>query len=71
MDTDGDGSVDLAEYRAATDNPTMLKLFAYMDAQGDRNGSLSMEEWLSTMAKVGKTMSDAQFEKDLGSMVKR
>ena len=71
IDSDGDGSVDLAEYRAATDNATMLKLFAYMDAQGDRDGTLSMDEWLSTMSKVGKSMSDEQFEQDLGSMVKR
>merc|ERR1712070_820102 len=34
MDKDGNGSVDLGEYLAATSNPTMLKLFTYMDGKG-------------------------------------
>lgn len=70
MDTDGDGSVDIAEYRAATDNQTMLNLFKFMDGKGNNDGSLDLDEWLTTMSKVGLSMSDEQFEKDLGSMIK-
>jgi Ca2+-binding EF-hand superfamily protein len=70
MDTDGDNLVDIAEYRAATSNQTMLKLFAYMDQKGDKDGRLSLEEWLATMSTVGLSMSDEVFEKDLMSMVK-
>jgi hypothetical protein len=69
MDKDGNGSVDLAEFRAATSNATMMKLFSYMDNNGDRNGSLSMDEWLGTMTKVGLAMDDASFERDLVSML--
>jgi hypothetical protein len=43
MDEDGDGTVDLSEYRAATTNETMLKLFEYMDGQGDKNGQLTLD----------------------------
>lgn len=69
MDEDGNGSVDLAEFQAATSNPTMLKLFSYMDNKGDKNGSLSLDEWLDTMTKVGLSMDDATFERDLASML--
>ena len=52
MDVDGDGSVDVAEYRTSTDNKTMLKLYQLMDKRGDGNGSLSLDEWLTTMSLV-------------------
>ena len=70
MDVDGDGSVDVAEYRTSTDNKTMLKLYQLMDKRGDGNGSLSLDEWLTTMSLVGRTMTDAAFERDLASMLR-
>lgn len=70
MDMDGDGTVDLAEYKASTSNPTMLKLFDLMDSGGNGNGELTLDEWLAVMSKVGKSMSDEQFEADLLSMIK-
>ena len=71
MDTDNDGSVDIYEYRSRTTNETMLKLFAFMDSRGDQDGELSLEEWLNTMSKVGVKMTDEEFERDLGSMLKK
>ena len=70
MDVDGDGSVDVAEYRTSTDNKTMLKLYQLMDKRGDGNGSLSLDEWLTTMSLVGRSMTDAAFERDLASMLR-
>ena len=70
MDVDGDGTVDLNEYKASTSNATLLALFNHMDQSGDGNGTLTLDEWLSTMAKVGKSMTDEQFEADLLSMIK-
>jgi len=70
MDTDGDGSVDIYEYRSRTTNETMLKLFAFMDERGDKDGELSLEEWLNTMTKVGLNMTDKDFKRDIGSMLK-
>ena len=70
MDTDGDGAIDIAEYRAATSNPTMIKLFTLMDSQGEKDGSLSMSEWLNVMTKVGHSMTDEQFEADLVGLMK-
>ena len=40
-----------------------------MDNGGDGDGSLTLDEWLITMSKVGKAMTDEQFEADLLGMV--
>ena len=60
-----DGTVDFSEYKSKTNNETMLKLFSHMDAQGDNDGTLNLDEWLTTMGKVGQSKTDEEFEKDL------
>ena len=42
-----------------------------MDANGDGNGTLTLDEWLNTMGKVGKSKSDEEFETELLGMFKK
>ena len=62
-DRDGDGSVDLAEYRAISDEPVdfLEDLFGMLDENGD--GKLSQEEFIAANLESSSALSDAEFKK--------
>ena len=56
MDVDGDGSVDVAEYipheHGQQDHAQAVACTSSWTKRGDGNGSLSLDEWLTTMSLV-------------------
>ena len=63
MDLDGNGTIDKREFEMAVTSATMRKFFKVIDAQISEDGEITPEEWYQGWALIGRTMSDAEFNK--------
>ena len=69
LDADGDGQLDLSEWSSllgtisAEDKQKFMDLFYSLDESGDKNGKISLTEWLSALQRPRiASLSDAVFE---------
>ena len=71
MDADSSGSVDKEEFENLKDGGPedvirLNRIYAYLDeANGDSDGELSIDEWVSGMKAMGEDMSDEEFEAEI------
>ena len=70
IDLDGNGVIDRSEFDLATKSAMFKRFFKVIDAQIKEDGQISLEEWLKGMALLGSDMSDAEYEKQLASMLR-
>jgi hypothetical protein len=73
MDADASGSVDPKEFldlRDGGDEDAALPfIFEYLDGEGDGDGMLSLDEWVSGMQRMGEQLDDAAFEAEVAKWV--
>ena len=62
--------IDRSEFDLATKSAMFKRFFKVIDAQIKEDGQISLEEWLKGMALLGSDMSDAEYEKQLASMLR-
>jgi len=63
MDLDGNGTIDKQEFEAAAKSATLRRFFQILDSQITEDGEITPEEWYQGWALIGRTMSDAEFNK--------
>ena len=69
LDSDKNGFLDLAEFKSAMDaevgESKTAAYFAWMDAQGNSDGKLQLDEWVKCMIDTQDLNDDAEFEDDV------